>query len=131
MVDAAREPDVTSDPNLDDPRDTPEPDEGTSSDWTSEGGAMPQGPATAPDASEPHSDNHGDTHGDGSGSAAEGSGGQRSEVSSLEDGAEEIFPSDATAGYPLGDDAGGDGVQEGAAGPEAPPRNDDRGRRPR
>lgn len=123
MVDAAREPDVTSDPNLDDPRDTPEPDEGTSSDWTSEGGAMPQGPATAPDASEPP--------GNTTGSTGEDDGGQRSEVGSLEGGAEEIFPSDATAGYPLADDAGGDGVQEGAAGPEAPPRNDDRGRRPR
>lgn len=40
-------PDTTSDPNLDDPTDPdPEPDEGTSSDWASEGGAVPEGPAT-------------------------------------------------------------------------------------
>ena len=41
-------PDVTSDPNLDDPRDEPagQDDEGTSSDWSSEGGATQEGPAT-------------------------------------------------------------------------------------
>ncbi len=38
------EGDVVSDPNLDDPTDPD--DEGTSSDWTSEGGAMAEGPAT-------------------------------------------------------------------------------------
>ena len=43
-----KEPDVTSDPNLDDPGEKPESevDEGTSSDWTSEGGATHEGPAT-------------------------------------------------------------------------------------
>jgi hypothetical protein len=43
-----KQTDVTSDPNLDDPgekRDS-EVDEGTSSDWTSEGGATHEGPAT-------------------------------------------------------------------------------------
>lgn len=116
MVDVPRDPDVSSDPNLDDPRDDNEPDEGTSSDWTSEGGAMPQGPATAPDASDP----------EGAGSDT---GGQRSEVDSVEAGDDQIMPSDATAGSPLDGESGD--PQEGAAGPNAIPRNDDRGRRDR
>lgn len=61
----------------------------------------------------------------------ESSAGQLSEVASFEGAGGPIFPADATAGYPLGADEGADGVQEGAAGPEAPPRDDDRGRRSR
>ncbi len=44
--------DVVSDPKLDDPTDNDNPDEGTSSDWTSEGGGMHQGPATNAGAAE-------------------------------------------------------------------------------
>ncbi|GAA4817213.1 hypothetical protein ACFQ0K_08725 [Nocardioides caeni] len=48
--------DVQSDPHLDDPRDQrdedgdEQTDEGASSDWSSEGGATPDGPATAESA---------------------------------------------------------------------------------
>lgn len=45
-------------------------------------------------------------------------GGQRSEVGNLED-AGTVFPEDAVAGYPLDEDEGGGGLQEGAAGPNA------------
>ena len=38
--------DVVTDPHLDDPRDDEASEEGVSSDWTGEGGAMPEGPAT-------------------------------------------------------------------------------------
>ncbi|MCL2541365.1 MAG: hypothetical protein FWE71_02775 [Nocardioidaceae bacterium] len=45
------DPDVTSDPNLDDPTDpADDEDEGTSSDWASEGGATEGGPATSTEA---------------------------------------------------------------------------------
>jgi len=48
------QPDVVSDPKLDDPldpsADVDQVDEGTSSDWTSEGGATQEGPATKPAA---------------------------------------------------------------------------------
>ena len=43
------ESDVVSDPNLDDPTDpssAEQQDEGTSSDWSDEGGATDEGPAT-------------------------------------------------------------------------------------
>lgn len=43
--------DVVTDPHLDDPRDDEAPEEGVSSDWTGEGGAMPEGPATDAGAS--------------------------------------------------------------------------------
>jgi len=53
-------------------------------------------------------------------------------VSEAYEGAgETIFPSESTAGYPLGEDEGGAGIQEGAAGPNTPPSTDDRGRRRR
>ena len=42
----AADDDVVTDPHLDDPRDDDAPEEGVSSDWTAEGGAMPEGPAT-------------------------------------------------------------------------------------
>ncbi len=45
--------------------------------------------------------------------------GQVSEVGRLEDPDQPVFPSDAVAGYPLDADEGGEGVQEGAAGPDA------------
>ncbi|KRB77928.1 hypothetical protein ASE01_07040 [Nocardioides sp. Root190] len=51
-------------------------------------------------------------------------GGQRSEVGNLED-AGVVFPEDAVAGYPLDDDEGGAGIQEGAAGPNARTGNED------
>lgn len=44
--------------------------------------------------------------------------GQRSEVGSLGESGT-VFPEDAVAGYPLDDDEGGDGLQEGSAGPNA------------
>lgn len=44
--------------------------------------------------------------------------GQRSEVDSLAESGT-VFPEDAVAGYPLDDDQGGDGLQEGSAGPNA------------
>jgi hypothetical protein len=44
--------------------------------------------------------------------------GQRSEVGSLAESGT-VFPEDAVAGYPLDDDEGGDGLQEGSAGPNA------------
>lgn len=56
-----------------------------------------------------------------------GSGGSLSEGGALSDGGT-IFPSDSTAGYPLADDEGGAGVQEGSTGPDAVPNDDDRGR---
>lgn len=58
--------------------------------------------------------------------AAEG--GAVSESGSMAD-AGTIFPGDAVAGYPLRPDEGGHGIQEGAAGPEAPPHHgEERGR---
>lgn len=47
-------------------------------------------------------------------------GGQVSEVSSMADAGEEIYPGDAVAGHP--EQAGGDGPEEGSAGPDATPR---------
>lgn len=49
-------------------------------------------------------------------------GGQVSEVAAMPrtEGDEVVFPNDSTAGYPL-DEGDGEEVQEGAAGPEAPP----------
>lgn len=44
--------------------------------------------------------------------------GQRSEVDSLAESGT-VFPEDAVAGYPLEEDEGGEGLQEGAAGPNA------------
>lgn len=44
--------------------------------------------------------------------------GQRSEVDSLAESGT-VFPEDAVAGYPLDENERGDGVQEGAAGPNA------------
>ena len=44
--------------------------------------------------------------------------GQVSEGGSLDDTGT-VFPEDAVAGYPLDDDEGADGIQEGAAGPNA------------
>jgi hypothetical protein len=52
------------------------------------------------------------------------SAGQRSEVGNLED-SDVVFPEDAVAGYPLDDDEGGAGIQEGAAGPNARTGNED------
>lgn len=55
-----------------------------------------------------------------SGSDGSSEGGQVSEVSSMADAGEEIYPGDATAGHP--DTAGHDRPEEGAAGPDATPR---------
>lgn len=77
----------------------------------------------------PESNEH-DQHGDQQDEQHErDTDGQVSEVGSFDGAGETIFPDQAVAGYPLDDDEGGRGVQEGAAGPEAPPRDDDRGRR--
>lgn len=69
---------------------------------------------------------HGE-HGDEAEAPDSGSGGSLSEGGALGDGGT-IFPSDSTAGYPLADDEGGAGVQEGSTGPDAVPADDDRGR---
>jgi hypothetical protein len=51
--------DVQSDPSLDD---------GESADWSAEGGATPEGPATDPDAADDKPDDHQELQGDDPGS---------------------------------------------------------------
>ncbi|WP_110182778.1 heparan-alpha-glucosaminide N-acetyltransferase domain-containing protein [Nocardioides solisilvae] len=63
-----------------------------------------------------------DSHHDDKQTPDESSGGQVSEVSSMDGAGEEISPGDAVAGAP-DQSAGDDRPQEGTAGPDAPPRH--------